>query len=95
MTEEWGPFIEHDGEPHPELNGHFAEVVCENGRCEQGLIECAHRPPPGFHTPFVWSSMPAWRLALGDAIIRYRLRKPQALLDLIRMAKDPTPVTPP
>lgn len=90
--QDWGPWIEHDGEPHPELNGCTAWVCCENGRQETGVIHAADVPPVGCHSVWVWQSMPAWRLETGDRIIRYRLRRPEALRELIRIAADPQPL---
>lgn len=88
MSVEWHPWVEHDGEPHPELNGHVVQVVAENGRCEVGIVRAAGTPPAGTHTPWVWKSMPPWRVETGDKILRYRIKKPQALLELIGLAEN-------
>ncbi|ATG47612.1 hypothetical protein CEW89_08505 [Celeribacter ethanolicus] len=93
MSEEWGPWIEHDGTPRPELLGCYMAVVSLSGREEEGIQNACDAPPPGMCCAFVWASLPDWRV--GDAIVRYRIRKPRALLDLIEMVEAlPAPSRP-
>lgn len=93
MAEEWGPWIEHDGLPRPDLLGKVAIVVTQNGRSEVGTIHNSDIPPPGYCSWWVWSSIPE-RL-VGTKIVRYRLRRPSALRRLIDLAADPEKGLPP
>lgn len=78
--EAWGPWVEHDGQPRPNLNGVWMRVQTANGRDEEGRMECADCPSAGHLAPFVWQSLPAWMWDVR--IIRYRIRKPRGLIIL-------------
>ena len=90
--ENFGPWIEHDGEPRPELNGRLMRVETEIGQVEVGVMEAASLPAePGFLcSSLVWASLPpCWWPA---RIIRYQLHQPRAMQDLIALVETlPTP----
>ena len=86
MSEEWGPWVEHDGMPRPELLGCYMAAVTLSGREEEGIQNACDTPPSGYHCAFVWASLPKFRL--GDKIIRYRIRRPRALRELIEMVES-------
>ncbi len=90
MSEQWGPWIEHDGKGCPCV-GKMVEVV-EKYSGHKFLIAGA-----GFDGTESWTGS-SWHWALiqkdptdgvdWDPIIRYRVRKPRALLDLIERARE-------
>lgn len=86
---EWGPVIEHDGKPRPELMGVWAKVETANGQKGVGIIRNSAPPPPGKRSRWIWATLPDSHYGLR--IIRYRLRRPAALQDLIRLAANPAP----
>lgn len=85
---EWGPWVEHDGKGCPCV-GVYVHTVRRNGQ-EQFIIagaRCAALgvDPNGPDSAWVWGgAKPGY-----DDIIRYRIRKPRALRDLITLAADP------
>lgn len=89
MSEEWGPWIEHDGKGRPNLDGYVrqveyadGEVVCLDG--PEGWWTCdIPYLGPRFSSSWDWSSE-------GDFVpaIRYRIRKPRALSQLQEMIRD-------
>ncbi len=80
MSEEWGPWIEHDGGPRPVPRGTFCHAVFATGSHLIGPVGVGYNgegvTPDG--KPWGWPSR----------IIRYRVRKPRALLDLIKRARE-------
>jgi hypothetical protein len=87
MSGEWGPWIEHDGKGCPCI-GKYVHVFRKNGRevfsiaGEQCLAE--NIDPNGENSAWVWiSNAPRW-----DEIVRYRIRKPRALIELRDMIAD-------
>jgi hypothetical protein len=93
MTEQWGPWIEHDGKGCPcvgmlaqwDLDGghEYVGMADKNGHLmiAPGIVE-------GIAVPGN-----AWSWAEGVIpIIRYRIRKPAALQTLIEIAADPAPL---
>ena len=83
MDQEWGPWIEHDGRGCPVQDG-ILVTVC--GYNTYGRWEEYTRPAKSTWLGWEWSN--------GPRIIRYRIRKPRALLDLIAIADDPYAVPP-
>lgn len=81
--EEWGPLIQHDGKDCP-VTGMFCEVHSWNGLSERGLITETTDTPC---TLWVWDRLCIF--CYHRRIVAYRIRKPRALLDLIRMAEEP------
>jgi hypothetical protein len=82
MSEEWGPWVEHDGKGCP------PGVVGQWVQCEGYVGGTRHIEVS--EGQVVTSTHPAWSVILpwGPAIIRYRVRKPRALLDLIERARE-------
>jgi len=89
MTEqqsEWGPWIQHDGKGCPCVGAyaevdHFSELL----GLKTGLIL------PSVVGEIGWDGRPS-----DSNVIRFRIRKPRALLDLIQMIADlPAPTTTP
>lgn len=88
---EWGPIVDHDGLPRPELNGKIARVWSANGRCEIGILNNCDEMPNGYFSAFVWASLPQDKYEIR--IIRYRVRRPRALKQLRDMVENlPAPV---
>ncbi len=82
MSEEWGPWIEHDGKGCPCL-GQVVHAVFKNGA---ELIGVA-----GSRTGASWT----WALQNGVPLVRYRIRKPRGLTILEELLADlPAPVGP-
>ncbi|WP_226783171.1 hypothetical protein [Oceaniglobus trochenteri] len=73
MSEEWGPWIEHDGKPRPALKGAWMNVVTENGRDEVGEMQACDVTAPGEYSTWNWDTLP--ECYLDHRIIRYRLRE--------------------
>ncbi|MFG6573198.1 hypothetical protein ACGYLO_16515 [Sulfitobacter sp. 1A13353] len=78
--EEWGPWIDHDGSAKPLPRGMWVNV------------EFRAEPGPFEENPFEgggWSQDIAWHWTdENDDVVRYRVRKPRALRDLIRLSED-------
>jgi hypothetical protein len=80
MDEEWGPWIEHDGKGCPLPRGTFVQSEQRDGLIETHKALCL-RFVDGAPTCWEW-------LGLPDDIIRFRIRKPKALRELIDMAAN-------
>lgn len=78
MSEEWGPWIEHDGKGCPCV-GEFVHLVAYGGQEDLGVPTSGLSvpPPPGFWNTWFWDSIPPWKSAAR--VIRYRIRKPRGL----------------
>lgn len=87
MSEEWGPWIEHDGGPCPAPGCLVAiqfRVKVQPGDKTRGNPDCDWAE--------VWDW---WHDGTHDDIIRYRIRKPRALLNLIELVENlPAPFEP-
>jgi hypothetical protein len=71
MSEEWGPWIEHDGGFVPHLAGYWVEgdeVFHTFVRRDEWRVET------GFGASWNWANWPEF-----SKIIRYRIRKPRGL----------------
>lgn len=94
MSDEWGPWIEHDGQDCP-CRGMYVHVVYSEPDC-LGVAELFGVVPQdaGYYCASQW----VWHKALKygrPLIIRYRIRKPRALADLQDLIADlPAPVQP-
>ena len=82
---EWGPWIEHDGRGCPVAKGTFVKTLQEDG-------ESYEAPASGeTFTRWTWSFCDMFGEP-GLKIIRYRIRRPKALQQLIQMIENlPTP----
>jgi hypothetical protein len=85
MADEWGPWIEHDGKGCPVL-GMYCETRWESlfvVQSWEGVVTDRWAPA------FVWANhlQETPRGKLWGRVIRYRVRKPRALLDLIEMVE--------
>ena len=102
MSEEWGPWIEHDGKGCP-VKGQYAMWERANGQVIEGI--------PGTMAYSAFTGLPVgpatgkgpqswtWHTMVGGLygfrVIRYRIRKPRALLQLIEMVENlPAPAQP-
>jgi hypothetical protein len=73
MSEEWGPWIEHDGKGFPLARGQVAHLIYRSGDEEITIVGLFRGGEPDV----VGSS---WHWGAGwDEIIRYRIRKPRGL----------------
>ena len=90
MIDEWGPWIEHDGVSVPNVIGMYVAIESET-------IEKTITYAEGIVTPkMVSTRIGAWIwekrwVSFGVAvqiILRYRVRKPRALLDMIEMVEN-------
>lgn len=94
MSDEWGPWIEHDGRGCPVAIGTIVNVDFEDGRSLICKACCNRRS--GYVGPTVQNPrISAWFWAHPentihpfDRIIRYRIQKPRALLNLIEMVEN-------
>lgn len=89
MSKEWGPWQEHDGKGCPCV-GAYAEIdwVCRARGVIRGTIL-----PRVKGDGWTWTTLPP--VGKYGAVIRYRIRKPRALLDLIDLVENlPAPVAP-
>ena len=87
---DWGPWVEHDGQPAPQLMGIFGEVLTADGRCKTGVFRNTLAPPPLTFSLFVWGSLGHHKYPYR--IIRYRIRRPRALMELIDTVENlPSP----
>ncbi len=77
MSEEWGPVIQHDGKGCPLSAG---TIIHSFGEWPDGR-------PEEFVGP-VNPKWAGWDWSNGSRIIRYRIRKPRALLDMIERARE-------
>lgn len=93
MAEKWGPWIQHDGKGCPVV-GMYVCLVVANGETYEGIAEPGcDNPPKGWASAWVWASVPgcdSWA-----RVMRYRVRRPNALRRLIDMAEDPLKGLPP
>lgn len=88
--EQWGPWTEHDGKGCPCI-GMLAEVEYADGdvlvlRLGVGWFSTgaeAHYNGPLYRTSWDWSTE-----GRQVPVVRYRVRKPRALLDLIERARE-------
>lgn len=77
MSDEWGPWIEHDGGPNPLPAGTIVQAYIEPGK---------------LYGPWITSGEPGgwdWRMLEYQRVIRYRIRKPRALEQLRKIARNP------
>lgn len=85
---EWGPWVEHDGKGCPCVGLTVeVEVVMWPNRVLVAGAECIEAGISPHQRPSAW----AWaqdRMGWLD-VIRYRIRKPRALRDLIDLVADP------
>lgn len=84
MGEEWTDWIEHDGRgTPPDVIGNFVHMI----GTEAWVMGMVRKP----YAPFDWSNfckpIPG-KSSVYDKIIRYRIRKPRALLDLIDLVEN-------
>lgn len=93
MAEEWGPWIEHDGESCPVV-GVFVCVEISSGMKIEGVpsARCAN-PPAGWASAWIWRTVPSVYDQMR--VVRYRIRRPPALRRLIDLAADPAHGMPP
>nr|WP_319250488.1 hypothetical protein [uncultured Celeribacter sp.] len=88
MSEEWGPWVEHDGRGCPDIVG--LDVECKVERDRDLPPTLAEDCETQFSRPWLWAIMP-WPYK----IIAYRIRKQRALRDLIEMVESlPEPSRP-
>ena len=78
MSEQWGPWIEHDGKGCPCL-GQWVKAVFHNGNVWEGIAGSSQ----GGGKSWDWSSGSPY-----SRLIRYRIRKPRALQDLIKLVEE-------
>ncbi len=92
MTEEWGPWIDHDGKGCPLPAGTICEIECRDGECGEIRTE-PPKPENEGGDCFCWGTVAKTYRHLE--IIRYRIRRPRALIELIDMVENlPAPVGP-
>lgn len=100
MSEEWGPWIEHDGKAWP-MHGLVAEKEYANGLILIGVIGSRALSYSELGVPF-YSGKTFQSSWVWDApgpfvpVIRYRIRKPKGMTILEGILADlPAPVPPP
>jgi len=79
---DWEPWVRHDGSGCPVRVGTLAQVQMGDGMLVEGTVtDCAQNPPEGTVSRWKWPVLMPWCVA------SYRVRKPKALLDLIKLAE--------
>lgn len=88
MSEEWGPWIEHDGKGCP-CPGKWVMCIYSHGEIDEG-------PATREGRSWVWDNPdPNYWNNGAHQIIEYRIRRPRALLQLIEMVENlPAPAKP-
>lgn len=89
MTDDWGPWINHDGKGCPVARGTIVEVLHANGEEEVYRALCNFRPGwpgAGVANLWDWSTCQSYR-AIDYRIVQYRVQKPRALVALIGMVE--------
>lgn len=79
MSDEWGPWIEHDGKECPVSNGVFVHVIYRAGIDVMAHVSANGRVVDA--NPWIWKWCPA-------DIIRYRIRKPRGLIILQQLVEN-------
>jgi hypothetical protein len=92
MSDEWGPWIEHDGKGCPCV-GQYVETRL-NLRAGYVMPGCpSSLVDGGMGTVGIATGGVSWYWAAGFArVIRYRIRRPRALQTLIEIAANPAPL---
>lgn len=90
MSEEWGPWIEHDGKGCPCV-GMYVQVEKFSGVISEGRVASAEVITNGPRSAWVFRPfhLPLQRLSY---VYRYRIRRPSALQTLIEIAANPAPL---
>jgi len=82
VSEEWGPWIEHDGGPVPHLSGAWVHAKCETHQGE--IVEREGRISDGFGQSWVWENFGKigrhnGKLVVWTKVVEFRIRKPKGL----------------
>lgn len=85
MSEEWGPWIEHDGKGCPVPFGTFLHVVTIGGKEQIGPLR--EEGASGV-TYFEWQEVIRYQGRDDNCIIRYRIRKPKGLTILENLISE-------
>ena len=93
MSEEWGPWTEHDGNGCPVKNGEMIHVIFDDEdefigvEGWEGISAHGYRCTTG---PQSWLWQDALELGCGDLarVIRYRIRKPRGMAILESILTD-------
>lgn len=83
MTDEWGPWIEHDGRGCP-CRGFWVQAAFRSGAIAEGVAG-------GFRNGICWDWSIVDRQGAG-VLIRYRIRKPRGMEVLERIVAAPKEV---
>jgi hypothetical protein len=88
VSEEWGPWVEHDGKGCPCVGMWVHRVFLDNSERNGILV------PQSWMMSWHWKSLDrdGWsmtpRQTRAIPVTRYRIRKPRALLDMIERAAE-------
>jgi hypothetical protein len=85
MSDDWGPWVEHDGKGCP-CRGKYAQLVLTDilaPRRFETLVESVVWGDLGEHSAWLWENA-----ADVQVVVRYRIRRPRALSEMIRRAAD-------
>lgn len=87
MSEEWGPWIEHDGKGCPVKSGTIVMAECEG---PIGIFRIVEAQALANGEGWDWSLFGAIMLdgTLNSRVIRYRIRKPRGLIILEKIIAD-------
>ena len=89
MSDEWGPWIEHDGKGCPVKAGMWIDVEYRGKRPDGGRVNRSVVRAPNW----IWPKEGGLLFAFD--VIRYRIRKPRGLTILENLIADlPAPVGP-
>lgn len=86
--EEWGPWVEHDFSGCPLRDGEIAEVYCVARSIPEGascVVRIGHDYPRENWNRCDAAARAMLRFGIRRGIIRYRVKKPRALIQLREM----------
>ena len=89
QAEEWGPWIEHDGNGCPCV-GRYVQLIDVTKSGVEGVAEGIAGRGGGYSWDWRYSETPVPGTGgkFATKIVRYRIRRPRALRDLIALARD-------
>jgi hypothetical protein len=79
MAEEWGPWIEHDGKHLPPQGARCQATFCDGDTLIGTIVQDDYTQ----RQSFLWGDDESI-----SHVVRYRVRKPRALLNLIDMVEN-------
>ena len=83
MSDEWGPWIKHDGKGCPCV-GEYVHIIADNGDDQCGIPNhTCDAPEYGCFSTWIWD-----HYTTHPRVIRYRIRKPRGMVILEKLLAD-------